>query len=154
MEYRRWGSRACEAHGATESSRRSLESSAAMIRGAPGQRWHAVMAGPSHATCIPGDRPMRFPLAPRDHEPCSFCDYLAGRRECAFVVQGAGAAALVDVRQYERGAMLVIPRSHRESILDITDAELDAVYRLARQVGTAAVRAFGATGVNVYQNNG
>ena len=97
---------------------------------------------------------MRFPLPSRDHQSCSFCDELAGTRECAFVVQGALAAALVDLRQYERGAMLVIPRSHRESILDITDAELDAVYRLARQVGTAAARAFGATGMNVYQNNG
>ena len=95
---------------------------------------------------------MRFDL-PR-HQTCTFCDDLAGTRECAFIVQGELAAALVDLRQYERGAMLVIPRSHRETILDITDAELDAVYRLARQVGVAAARAFGATGANVYQNNG
>ena len=95
---------------------------------------------------------MRFDLP--SYQACSFCDDLSGRRDCTFIIQGELAVALVDFRQYERGAMLVIPRSHRESILDITDEELDAVYRLARWVGKAAAGAFGATGVNIYQNNG
>jgi histidine triad (HIT) family protein len=95
---------------------------------------------------------MRYPLAPYDG--CSFCDDLSGARECAFVAQNALAAAEIDLRQYETGAMLVIPRAHRESILDITPEELDAVYRLAQQVGRAATLALGAVGMNVYQNNG
>ena len=95
---------------------------------------------------------MRYELPP--YESCSFCDDLAGTRECAFIVRNDLAAAEVDERQYERGAMLVIPRAHRESVLDITDDEIDAVYRLARDVARAATRAFGALGMNVYQNNG
>jgi histidine triad (HIT) family protein len=95
---------------------------------------------------------MRYPLAPYDR--CSFCHDLSGGRECAFVAQNELAAAEIDLRQYETGAMLVIPRAHRESILDITPEELDAVYRLALQVGRAATLALGAVGMNVYQNNG
>jgi histidine triad (HIT) family protein len=95
---------------------------------------------------------MRYPLTPYDR--CSFCDDLSGGRECAFVAQNELAAAEIDLRQYEAGAMLVIPRAHRESILDITPEELEAVYRLAQQVGRAATRALGAVGMNVYQNNG
>src|SRR5688572_13470077 len=95
---------------------------------------------------------MRYPIP--KYDSCSFCDDLAGTRECAFITQTALAAAELDERQYERGAMLVIPRQHREAVLDITDEEIDAVYRLARQVAQAATRAFGALGVNVFQNNG
>jgi histidine triad (HIT) family protein len=95
---------------------------------------------------------MRYPLVPSDG--CSFCDDLSGARECAFVAQNELAAAEIDLRQYERGAMLVIPREHRESILDITPEELDAVYRLAQDVARAATIALGAVGMNVYQNSG
>jgi histidine triad (HIT) family protein len=95
---------------------------------------------------------MRFHLPP--YETCSFCQDLSGDRECAFIVQNELAAAEVDERQYERGAMLVIPRTHRESVLDITDEEMEAVYRMVRQVAQAATAAFGALGMNVFQNNG
>ena len=95
---------------------------------------------------------MRYPIA--DYESCSFCDDLSGARECAFVVRRELAAAMIDERQYERGAMLVIPTAHRESVLDVTGMEIDAVYRLAREVAVAATAAYGAVGMNVYQNNG
>jgi histidine triad (HIT) family protein len=85
---------------------------------------------------------------------CSFCRDLAGERECAFVIRTADAAVEVNERQYERGAMLVTPRAHRESVLDISDCELAAVHQLARRVALAAVRAFGAVGVNIFQSNG
>jgi len=95
---------------------------------------------------------MPFPVAPYDS--CSFCLDLSGKRESAFVVENDLAAALVDERQYERGAMLVIPRQHRETILDIDDEELAAIAALAKQIAGAAERAYGAIGANIYQNNG
>ncbi len=95
---------------------------------------------------------MPFPVAPYDI--CSFCLDLSGERECAFITENDHAAAQVDERQYERGAMLIIPRNHRETILDIEEAELEAVYRLAKQMAQAAERAYGAVGANIYQNNG
>jgi histidine triad (HIT) family protein len=95
---------------------------------------------------------MKFELPPYDS--CSFCQDLSGERECAFVLRTDHGAVEIDERQYERGAMLVIPIVHRESILDIEDDEVAHLYKLAKQVGTAAAKAFGAVGVNVYQNNG
>ena len=82
---------------------------------------------------------MPFPVAPYD--TCSFCLDLSGERECAFITENDHAAAQVDERQYERGAMLVIPRHHRETILDIEESELEAVYALAKRVAAAAERA-------------
>ncbi len=95
---------------------------------------------------------MPFPVAPYD--TCSFCLDLSGDRECAFITDNEYAAAQVDERQYERGAMLVIPKNHRETILDIEEPEIEAVYRLAKQMAQAAERAYGAIGANIYQNNG
>ena len=95
---------------------------------------------------------MPFPIAP--YETCSFCLDLSGDRECAFVSENEFAAAEVNERQYEQGAMLIIPKNHRETILNMEDREVDAVYRLARQMALAAERAFGAVGANIYQNNG
>jgi histidine triad (HIT) family protein len=95
---------------------------------------------------------MTFELSPYD--VCSFCQDLDGSRECAIVAENEHAVAEVDERQYERGAMLVIPKRHRESILDIEHEEMQAVYGLVRVVGRAAASAFGAVGMNVFQNNG
>ena len=95
---------------------------------------------------------MPFPVAP--YETCSFCQDLSGDRECAFIADNDIAAAQVDERQYEKGAMLVIPKTHRETILDMTDEEVEAVYVLAKRVTEAAERAYGAIGANIYQNNG
>ncbi len=50
--------------------------------------------------------------------------------------------------------MLIIPKCHRETILDIEEHEVDAVHRLAKRMALAAERAFGAVGANIYQNNG
>ena len=95
---------------------------------------------------------MPFPVAPYD--TCSFCLDLSGERECAFVTENDRAAAQVDERQYERGAMLIIPRHHCETILDIEESELEAVYALAKRMTRAVERAYGAVGANIYQNNG
>jgi histidine triad (HIT) family protein len=95
---------------------------------------------------------MTFELSPYD--VCSFCQDLDGSRECAIVAENEHAVAEVDERQYERGAMLVIPKRHRESILDIEHEEMQAVYGLVRVVGRAAASAFGAVGMIVFQNNG
>jgi histidine triad (HIT) family protein len=95
---------------------------------------------------------MRFELPP--YASCSFCDDLSGTRECAIVAENEHAVAEIDERQYERGAMLVIPKTHRESILDIEYREIESVYRLVREVALAAAKAFGAQGMNIFQNNG
>lgn len=95
---------------------------------------------------------MRFELPPYD--TCSFCQDVARERECAFIAENEHALAEVDERQYERGAMLVIPRMHRESVLDIEPVEIAGVYALVRQIARAATVAFEARGMNVFQNNG
>jgi histidine triad (HIT) family protein len=96
--------------------------------------------------------PVRFELPPYDS--CSFCDDLSSERECAIVAENEHAIAEINERQFERGAMLVIPRNHRESVLDIEEREIQGVYSLVRLVARAAAKALDARGMSIFQNNG
>ena len=85
---------------------------------------------------------------------CPFCQNLAGTRQCAFVSRLDGVSSFVNPRQYRPGATLVIPSRHVATVFDMTSEEWAAVWVHARQVAIAACAAFGAEGVNVFQNNG
>ena len=85
---------------------------------------------------------------------CAFCDFLAGTRPCAFVIRTESVSAFINKRQYERGATLIVPNTHLATALDLDTDLLGALYGQAAQIGRALVRAFGATGLNIFQNNG
>lgn len=94
--------------------------------------------------------PVRIPSTER----CAFCDYLSGARECAFIRRTDRVSSFVNIRQYERGALLVIPNDHFGTALDIDARLLAAVHCEAVELGRALIQAFGATGLNIFQNNG
>jgi len=87
-----------------------------------------------------------------DDNPCSFCEYLAGRRPYTVLFRDELTATLVTREQ--RGHVLVIPVAHRETIVDLSQDEeavlLGAVSRAARMIASA----YDAEGVAVWQNNG
>lgn len=86
--------------------------------------------------------------------PCPFCEYLNGTASCAFVWQGPIASAFLNPRQYERGALLVIPNEHVSSVTSTTDEQAAEVARLVRRVSLALDSVLDPTGINVFQNNG
>lgn len=87
-------------------------------------------------------------------EPCPFCEYLAGCAEWVVVRRAAGLVAFVNPRQYERGALLVIPDEHVPTLLELSPQSLSALALEAQALAAALVRALGATGVNVFTNSG
>ena len=90
-----------------------------------------------------------------DFDPtCPFCQNLAGSRPCAFVRRLDGVSSFVNPRQYRLGGTLVIPNRHVATVFDMTPEEWAAVQMHAQQVAVAACAAFGARGVNIFQNNG
>jgi histidine triad (HIT) family protein len=87
-------------------------------------------------------------------DPCAFCAYLLGTAKCAFVTRTGQVASFVNIRQYERGALLVIPVNHAASVLDLDPQQVAAVHVEAARLGRALFRAFDCTGLNIFQNNG
>jgi diadenosine tetraphosphate (Ap4A) HIT family hydrolase len=60
----------------------------------------------------------------------------------------------VNLRQYEKGALLVIPTRHASTVVDLPSDIVGMVHTEAAILGRAVMRAFGATGLNIFQNNG
>lgn len=89
-----------------------------------------------------------------DEHRCPFCAYLAGESEAVFVSRGPKVSILLNPRQYERGALLVIPNLHVRSLVDATNEQFLAVQFEARRMARLLIKHFGATGVNVFQNAG
>ena len=95
-----------------------------------------------------------MPLLLPDDDPCSFCQYLAGRRPYTFLHRDALVAVLVTREQRGSLHVLVIPVAHRPTLLDLREHEeaplMAAVTRAVRAIEAAT----GTEGIAVWQNNG
>ncbi|MCI0686214.1 MAG: HIT domain-containing protein [Sporichthyaceae bacterium] len=87
-------------------------------------------------------------------ESCSFCEYLEGRRPYTILERDELTATLVTREQRGLGHLLVIPVKHRETILDLAPDEGAALMAGVTNAARLVARAYTATGVAVWQNNG
>jgi histidine triad (HIT) family protein len=87
-------------------------------------------------------------------ERCAFCRYIEGQGEAAVVEDLADTLAFLNPRQYGIGAMLVIPKRHAPTVLDLDPIEAAAVMRHVHRLAQAVTRAFDPSGINIFQNNG
>ena len=87
-------------------------------------------------------------------EPCSFCDYLDGRRPYTILRRDDVSATLVTWEQRGQGHVLVIPVAHRATVLDLTSEERSALMDGVAAATAAIVGAYDPHGVAVWQNNG
>lgn len=85
---------------------------------------------------------------------CAFCDYLSGSVPCAFVIRGRRVSSFMNRAQYELGAVLLVPNRHLETILDLDNEVMADLYREAQRLAFGMIDAFGAAGLNMFQNSG
>src|SRR5688500_9672854 len=86
-----------------------------------------------------------IPLMPIEipvRERCAFCN-VDGRSTWATMVEELDdTCAFLSPRQYRIGALLVIPRRHAPTVLELETTELEAVYRHVRRLSQALMSAF------------
>lgn len=90
---------------------------------------------------------------PQDGD-CAFCAYLDGSRPYTVLARDENVAVLVTREQRGVSHLLVVPVRHAPTILDLNDAESDAVMTWLRRAATAINRADRRPGIAVWQNNG
>jgi histidine triad (HIT) family protein len=95
---------------------------------------------------------MTIPLPQRT--PCPFCEYIAGSRPWAIIFRNTLIASFVNIRQYTKGAILIIPLRHAPTIFELTREELCAIGQHAQEVTYALQHVYQPTGYNIFQNNG
>ncbi len=86
-------------------------------------------------------------------DACTFCAIVAGDVTAHFVMVNETVVAFLDQRPLFPGHVLVVPRNHHETLLDIPPALTAPVFDAVRRVAAAVTSAMGAQGTFVAMNN-
>jgi histidine triad (HIT) family protein len=85
---------------------------------------------------------------------CTFCDLIAGAAEVSVCYEDARAIAFLDIQPVNAGHVLVAPRDHFESLVDLP-AELGLhLYDVAMRLVPIVRKIAGTDGLNLVVNSG
>jgi histidine triad (HIT) family protein len=85
---------------------------------------------------------------------CIFCRIATGDIPCAKIYEDDNVLAFLDLAPVHPGHTLVIPKDHYKDMLEVPAELGTAVFAAIQKVAGAVVKATGAQGFNVMQNNG
>ncbi|MDP9443845.1 MAG: HIT family protein [Actinomycetota bacterium] len=84
---------------------------------------------------------------------CLFCAIVAGDAPAHVVLDEPDVAGFLDARPVFKGHVLVVPRSHVDTLLDLPTTLMTPLLTATRRVAAALVDALGAQGSFVAMNN-
>jgi histidine triad (HIT) family protein len=84
---------------------------------------------------------------------CAFCAIAAGDEPAHLVLDDAVAVAFLDRRPLFEGHVLVVPRRHVETLVELDAAEVGPLFERVRRVTAAVQSAMTADGSFVAMNN-
>lgn len=84
---------------------------------------------------------------------CLFCSIVAGDAPAAVVLDEPHALAFLDARPVFVGHVLVVPRVHRDTLVDLPVDELGPLFETVQRLAAAVRDAMGAQGTFVAMNN-
>lgn len=84
---------------------------------------------------------------------CIFCEIVAGETFAHVVLDDDVAMAFLDARPVFKGHVLLVPRSHHETLVDLPEADVEPLFQRARALAAAVEEAMGAAGTFVAINN-
>lgn len=85
---------------------------------------------------------------------CVFCKIVAGQIPSLKVFEDNACLAFLDIGPLADGHLLLVPKKHFELITEMSEADVVAVARQIPRLTKAVLKATGAAGCNVLQNNG
>jgi histidine triad (HIT) family protein len=85
---------------------------------------------------------------------CLFCEIVSGRIPAEVVHEAPGAVAFLDVHPAARGHVLVVPRAHAPTLLDLDGAAVGELFLAVKAVQGKVQRALHPLGMNVGWNHG
>jgi histidine triad (HIT) family protein len=85
--------------------------------------------------------------------PCVFCAIIAGEVPAEMVLDEPDFVAFLDARPVFKGHMLLVPRTHLVTLLDLPGGLRDGFLDAAQRLAGAVVDGLGAQGSFVAMNN-
>jgi histidine triad (HIT) family protein len=87
-------------------------------------------------------------------DDCIFCRIVSGETPAHFVYQDDLVVAFLSLEQPNPYKVLVIPRSHRETIYDLNDELAAAIFKATVKITRGVKDVSGCEGMNLVQSNG
>ncbi len=84
---------------------------------------------------------------------CVFCRIVRGEVPAAIVWEGKDALAFLDHRPLFPGHVLLVPRAHHETLVDLPAAQVGPFFVQGQRIAAAVERVLGAQGTFVAINN-
>lgn len=85
---------------------------------------------------------------------CIFCKILAGELPSTVVDEDERTVAIMDINPATRGHLLVIPRNHSRDLLEIEQADLQAVTLAGQRLARRLTQRLSPDGINLINSCG
>ena len=85
---------------------------------------------------------------------CIFCSITRGEIPSSKVYEDENVFAFLDIGPLSWGHVLIVPKKHAEAIAELSSGESSALFAAVPKLAAAVIKATGAEGLNVLQNNG
>jgi histidine triad (HIT) family protein len=85
-----------------------------------------------------------------ENDGCIFCKIVAGQAEAYTVYEDELSLAILDINPFSRGHCLVIPRRHVPWWHDLSEEEVESLFRVARTVADKIMKAYSPDFVAMY----
>ena len=85
-----------------------------------------------------------------ENDSCIFCKIVAGQADAYRVYEDELSLAILDINPFSRGHCLVIPRRHVPWWHDLSEKEVESLFRVARTVADKIMKAYSPDFVAMY----
>ena len=85
---------------------------------------------------------------------CIFCKIIDGSIPSAKIYEDEHVYAFMDIMPLTKGHTLIIPKSHKENVYDLSEEEASNLFKVVPKIASALKDTFGPVGMNLLNNNG
>ena len=85
---------------------------------------------------------------------CLFCKIVNGEIPCTKVYEDEKVLSFMDINPMNDGHLLVIPKHHGKTILELPETDFLAVMSATKKIAQAVNTALNPEGINIFQLNG
>lgn len=87
-------------------------------------------------------------------EDCIFCKIATGIIPSTKLYEDEDFVAILDLGPATEGHTIIIPKEHAKDVTELSEKLRARVLSVAAKIGEAQMKALGASGFNIVQNNG
>jgi histidine triad (HIT) family protein len=86
-------------------------------------------------------------------DDCIFCKIIKGEIPCSKIYENETNIAFLDINPVNKGHVLVIPKNHFETYIDLPDDEVSSLALAVKKVAKAVKTGISTDGFNIQMNN-